>query len=394
MTADKCLHVHGKLRFHRPFSIHWNELRRTHKPERMIVRCFIMPFILSFVVLTTPAGAQTTKPSKKLIEFGWDEPDPAFMKKHIATMEKTPFNGTVFHLHSDFLWQSWGRRTFTEAELSAAIEDLTQTEFKKFRHNFLRFNVAPGNVDWFDDFSPVLNNARLAAKIARVGKAAGILFDIEQYNAQPFNFSKQRDEKTKTWKQYAAKARERGREVMTGFQQEFPDLVVFMTWSYSLPFKQTSGDQQKLGQVEYGLLKPFLDGMFDAARGKSKIVDGFESSYGYRTANQFSNVQTTMKQTVLPWMPDHERYLKHMSLGFGLWMDDDWRKKGWNERDHSKNHFTPQQFESSLKGALMASDEYVWIYTEKPRWWSEPEDKAVAIPIEYDRAVRRAIAME
>src|SRR5687768_13266008 len=62
--------------------------------------------------------AQTTR--KKLIEFGWDEPDPAFMRKHIAEMEKSPFDGTVFHINTDFLWQCWSKRAFTEAELQPA----------------------------------------------------------------------------------------------------------------------------------------------------------------------------------------------------------------------------------------------------------------------------------
>src|SRR3954451_1301335 len=29
---------------------------------------------------------------KKVIEFGWDEPDTAFLRKHIARMERTPFD--------------------------------------------------------------------------------------------------------------------------------------------------------------------------------------------------------------------------------------------------------------------------------------------------------------
>ena len=33
-----------------------------------------------------------------MIEFGWDEPDTAFMLKHVAEMEQTPFDGTVFHI--------------------------------------------------------------------------------------------------------------------------------------------------------------------------------------------------------------------------------------------------------------------------------------------------------
>ena len=36
-------------------------------------------------------------PQKHLIEFGWDVPDTAFLRRHIAQLERTPFDGCVFH---------------------------------------------------------------------------------------------------------------------------------------------------------------------------------------------------------------------------------------------------------------------------------------------------------
>ena len=33
---------------------------------------------------------------KQLIEWGWDEPDPAFMRAHLGEMERLPFDGVVF----------------------------------------------------------------------------------------------------------------------------------------------------------------------------------------------------------------------------------------------------------------------------------------------------------
>ncbi|MEO6434951.1 MAG: hypothetical protein ABIP55_04215, partial [Tepidisphaeraceae bacterium] len=341
----------------------------------------ILITLLAVALLSTYAAAQATPPStdssaqppahlvkkKKLIEFGWDEPDTVFLRRHHMTMEKTPFDGCVFHLPGDFLWQSWCKRTFTEAELAGALDDLRHTPTGKLTHNFLRFNVAPGEVDWFDDFSPVLANARLAARFAREGKAAGVLFDIEQYNFQLFDFRKQRDTKTKSWDQYAAQAKQRGREVMEAFQEGYPDLTVFLTFGYSLPYAQVKLDKTKLAEVDYGLLLPFLDGMFEAARGKSVIVDGFEISYGYKEPKQFNEAAVSMKQTVLPMIADAEKYRKHGSLGFGLWMDNDWRNKAWDERDVSRNHFMPEQFEQSLRKAMETADEYVWIYTETPK---------------------------
>jgi hypothetical protein len=48
--------------------------------------------------------------------------------------------------------------------------------------------------------------------------------------------------------------------------------------------------------------------------------------------------------------------------------------------------------ETALRAAIEQTDEYVWIYTEKPRWWSEkgPLDLPAAY-IETLRRVRRAL---
>ena len=71
--------------------------------------------------------AESGRP-RKLIEFGWDEPDTAFMRAHIAAMQATPFDGCVFHViyakpgggAGNFTWVCWGKRAFSEAELAAA----------------------------------------------------------------------------------------------------------------------------------------------------------------------------------------------------------------------------------------------------------------------------------
>src|SRR4051794_1391372 len=77
-----------------------------------------------------PAAAPASRPlsDKKLIEFGWDEPDTAFMRQHVAEMEATPFDGCVFHANylkgegeqaknaGGFTWECWGKRAFTAAE--------------------------------------------------------------------------------------------------------------------------------------------------------------------------------------------------------------------------------------------------------------------------------------
>ena len=70
-------------------------------------------------------------------------------------------------------------------------------------------------------------------------------------------------------------------------------------------------------------------------------------------------------------------------------MDYDWRGKGWDITDFSKNFYTPAEFEATVHTALKTADEYVWVYTEEPKWWtaSGNSDK---LPKEYADAVMRA----
>ena len=289
-------------------------------------------------------AAQDGVRRKKLIEFGWDEPDTAVLRKHVATMEKnTPFDGCVSHVawageagqRGNFTWEGWSARAFTEAELAQSLADLKATPFTRMRHNFLRFNVTPGDVDWFDDvaFAPVLNNAKLAAKLAHDGGGCdGVLFDIEQYNNKLFRYPDQKHAATKSWDDYAAQVRKRGREVMDAFQQGYPDGVVMLTFAYSLPHAQAGGNPAKLARVDYGLLAPLLDGMVDATAGEAKLVDGFELAYGYREPGQFRQAYQTMKSGVLPMVnADHAKYRKVTSFSFGVWLDFNWRKLGWDE---------------------------------------------------------------
>src|SRR5213593_4090494 len=89
--------------------------------------------------------AATPPAAKKLIEFGWDEPDTAFMLAHIGAMERMPFDGTVFHVtyrradgsRGRFSREAWGRRAFTTAELRRATDELARTPFRRFTENFL-----------------------------------------------------------------------------------------------------------------------------------------------------------------------------------------------------------------------------------------------------------------
>jgi hypothetical protein len=354
--------------------------------------------LLAVLILLGPSCAAAGEPDRprRLVEFGWDEPDTAFLRAHLAEMERTPFDGCVFHANyrdadgkvGNLAWEFWGRRAFTEEELSGAFDDLRALDPRRFRSNFLRFNVTPADLDWFDDFAAILTNARLAARHAREGHAAGILLDTEAYQGKLFDYRKQRHASSKSWDEYAEQARRRGREVMGAFQDGFADLTILLTFGVSLPWRQSDGGKRPLAECEEGLLVPFLDGLIAATKGRARLVDGHELSYGYRDPTRFAEAARTIKEGVLPLVADREAYGRVVSAGFGLWMDYDWREQGWNTDDPSRNYFTPEGFEASVRRALDEADEYVWIYTETPRWWSDAGGP-VKLPDAYAEALRR-----
>ncbi len=348
---------------------------------------------------TGPPAAPTAGPARKLIEFGWDEPGTSFLRAHLAEMERTPFDGCVFHVDTrspagapaSLTWQGWGKKTFSAEDATPARRDLeaVAASTKRFHDNFLRFNTTPADLEWFDDHAAVIANARLAAELARAGRARGILLDTEQYEGKLFDYRRQRDASRHSWAEYAVQARLRGCEVMTAMQEGYPGLTVFLTFGDSLVWKQSEGGKKPLAECSYGLLAPFLDGLIDAARDGTRIVDGHEPSYGYREAPSFIEARRTILRDAASLASDRAAFAKRVSAGFGLWLDYDWRKLGWNADDSSKNYFTPQGFETALRAALEQSDEYVWVYSETPRWWSE-KSAPVALPAAYSDAARRA----
>jgi hypothetical protein len=341
-------------------------------------------------------GHGGTRP-RKLIEFGWDEPDTGFLKKNQQVVERTPFDGCVFHVMSstagkpaeNFTWLCWGRRRFAEEELTAAFEDLRSISWTRFQHNLLRFNVTPGDLDWFDDFDAVLANARLAARLVRVGHCRGILLDTEQYEKGIFNYRKQRDGARKSWPEYADQARRRGREFMTALQEEAPDLTLMATFGPSLLWRQSQQGKKPLAECDYGLLVPFFDGMIDAARGQTLIVDGYELSYGFREQARFDQAYDAMRVKAADLMKVPDAYRRVVFAGFGIWLDNDWRRRGWKTDSPEANYFSPDRFQSALRAALERSDEFVWIYSETPRWWTD-SGKPKDLPAAYELSIRAA----
>lgn len=354
-------------------------------------RALVLLLAVLSLVTTLWAAGPTLRigPDKKLIEWGWDEPSPTFMRQNAARMDKLGFDGVIFHAEPvvngkpvNFAWACWGAQAFQYEQFAADVASLQACRFKRLTDNFLRFNVCPGEVDWTDDaaFAVVVNNARVAAKFARETGCKGFMFDVEMYGKPLFDYRQALHRDTLSFADYEQVLRRRGEEFMRAVNAEYPDITMLLTFAYSIT--GYAGDRAK---APYGLLKPFLDGMFAAAAEKTVIVDAWEGAYPYRWHKQFASAYQTVREKLATVTGAPAAYRKHVQVGFGVWLDMDWRRYGWHTDDFTKNYFTPEEFAYSLFCALNTADRYVWVYTEKPRWWTYVE-----VPVAYRAALRRA----
>ena len=356
--------------------------------------------VVAALALVSAAAIGAPSPGKKkLIEFGWGEPDTRFMHDHIDQLQASPFDGCVFHVNyrlpngteRNFSWDVWGRNRIPPAVLDSARADLMATHFGRFNQNFLRVNVTPGDLDWFEDYSAVMANLEHAARLAKAGGCPGIMFDDEPYKNEIWNFHTQMKLHPTSSDSLSAQVRLRGGEAMKALERGFPGLTVFLTFGYSEAWSESVGYRKPLSDTRYALLVPFLDGMFGAASDSVVIVDGHEGSYPYRDPALFAARADSMRHAARRLAARPERYSRLLSVGFGIWLDVHAETVGWHPDHPDSNYFSPKAFAVSVQAALDHADQYVWIYSQVPRWWT-PEGGRQKLPAAYDsvlRAVRR-----
>jgi hypothetical protein len=369
-------------------------------------RILSVGLVLALVVLAdaacvaraAKAPAQSSTPrTKYLIEMGWDEPDPAFMRRNLAQLEASPFDGCVFHvddLKADtrpgrFTWEVWGSRRFSERDVAPALADLQATPFHRFQQNFLRLNVTPGNVDWFDDHSTIWSNLTLAASVARRGRTAGIFLDTEAYEGKLWTYDTQRDARSKSYEDYCKQARKRGGEAMRALEKGWPGLTVFVTMGVVYPWVWAGAKKEKIRYEHWALLGPFMDGMISAASDSVRIVDGMEASYYVKDPKKIDDYHEYMTKQALDFVSDKKKYPKLVSRSFGIWMDHNSPIFKWHVDRPDSNYRPPAQLQAVVRRALERADDYVWVYSQTPFWWSD-QGKPLRLPPAYDKALREA----
>ncbi|MBI3923095.1 MAG: hypothetical protein HY318_16865, partial [Armatimonadetes bacterium] len=305
-------------------------------------------------------------------------PDPGYLQTHLAAMEALPFDGLVFNISNRvgyFADEALGRKPFTYSDIEADVKVMKSLPFRKLTENYLRLDIAPVDYDWFDDvaWKRASEGFRMSARAAKESGVAGIMFDTEQYGPQPFNYMLQAKRAERSFDDYCAQARRRGREAMQAMRSEFPGLRLMMTFGPSSAFD--AARKAPLFVTGFGLLPAFFDGMLEAAKDEV-IIDAFEGAYGYRKAEQYVRARALIRDEAANLSKTREAYRSRMKVGFGVWPSGSEKLLA---DDFTKNAFTPEELEHALCYAREQSDGTIWVYGGGINWFNCPKEYLSAI---------------
>ena len=356
-------------------------------------------------LLTLAACAEAAEQREpKLVYYGFDSPRPELFAREVAALEAadTPIDGTAidFRLYLDdgnfvrpfqrvfagsledlSLPGPYQRRWFERG-----IRAMRSASPTRITSNFLRVQSRPGSVDWFDDagWRQIVENFRFAAYAAKASGMEGMFFDPEPYvdGFAQFEYLIQTGFGERDFDEYAAQARQRGRQTMRAMRSEFPDITILSLFlnSYAVVPRFRSSpawglDDPKLALVRhpYALLPYFLDGWLDAAGPDTTIVDGNERAYYYNSSVEFDAVARLIENegAELVSARNREKYRRQVQVGSAVFMDA--------YEESFPDRFQPvlpdgtswaELFRQNVADALRTTDEYVWLYAEGGRLWS------------------------
>ena len=355
------------------------------------------------------AAEPSASSEKKVIYYGWNTRDSAYVRAHWQEMERMPFDGIAISIALDRAlptvgngstgnllgWNIFGPTAFSPDAFRAAIADLQQPAWTHFTDNFLPLAIASRDQDhglsWFDEarWAVIENNWRVLLTIAREGGCRGLMLDPEQYDyeCELFNYQHHRAQRDdRPFADYTARARERGRQLGAAMRELFPDITICLLYGYTLPARELRrGQNPETGR--YALMPAFLDGLIESSAPGAKFADLWEFGHRYKKAEQFL---TARNEIQIPKPASGQTQRAVVTAGMSLRIDYGLPRARWQTENPERNYFSPIRFKQALRGALEASDRYVWIYSEDgPQFFPMKR-----LPWPYVRAMRKARRVE
>ncbi|MHB8997822.1 MAG: sugar-binding protein [Armatimonadota bacterium] len=359
-------------------------------------RLICLAFVLNCFIGSAFAQPGRLPATKKLIEYGWDVPTPEYVAANIREMEKRPFDGIIMRTAGQGRGNIFSGGRWDPKEYADDMKAMSSIKWGKFKHNFLMM-YSRSEMDWFSDsdWDAVLSNVNLMAQIAKAG-GCSLAFDAEPYGKNPWLWSDQKQGKTKTYAEYSAKARQRGKQFAETVGKIIPDNVTLTFFTYSLfrsemAMLDPARREQALAGHSYSLYVPFLNGYLEGMGPRMTLTDGNEPSYYYDSSEKYLDAFHMMRQSALNLIPRPlvPKFQTQTQASQALYMDFVFAKVNW--KNIQALYLSPEEqakwFEHNVYWALKTTDEYVWLYSEKMDWWKNKD-----VPPGMEEAIIKARA--
>ena len=337
----------------------------------------------------SPRRVRFPRPGRKIIVYGWELGfrEVSDIRRNAQVMQRQPFDGIMFSLFHkglarDKAFIHSGR--LTDAQLAPAVKELAAIRWTTFTDNFLMVkagekfleNGEPDRMDWFDDrqWETICHNIGVMTRAAVATRCVGLGFDPEPYHTSAWNYDQAGSRKpqphrdTKTFAEYVAVVRRRGGQYMQAIQSEMPGVRIFNLYqAIRIP-------PSELAETIYSLYPAFINGMLDVAGPNVRFIDGNEYGFSLLTRGDYTNAYVNVKERKLALIDpkNRETYRRQVQVSVPIYLDDIFgshKKRRW-----IGTYLTPENkqklFEHKLFQALDAVDEYVWVYGERPAWFS------------------------
>lgn len=359
---------------------------------------------ISFGLTAAPATEEEmfqqfekTKTKKMILMQVWMDRTPDVILKNMNVI-KQAYDGVFLELygygHKDPKGATASSRRIMQKDFEFKYEwfknevpKMQKIAANGLKHSFIGTCVRYGDLDWFNDehWRIACANYGLMARLAREGGLAGIEFDAEMYADKIFNYQPYCG---KSRHQIWMKARERGKQWITEIQKNYPGITIFCIFLHSLNY-ETLGTAYNNAYSQGNLFVPFLNGILDGLDPETKLIEGNEF-YTYKASSKrhfnFARAQERMlfNSQILP--ENRAKARAQIEYAPAIYMDayffsqknsNAYHKEVYDVMSPGLEWNDPARMKAVYKNfaeAVNRSDEYVWVYQERPRYWS-PEKK-------------------
>jgi hypothetical protein len=326
-----------------------------------------------------PVAEESLDPSaanKKLIQVDWNPVTPSFFADNLVTMETKPFQGIIVSLSVS--GDIFKKTAYPTSAYSSDRADLATVKANatKLRSNFLRIDTRQEETwSWLNqsDWNAAKTNVQNFALSAKAGGFKGFWFDAEAYGFSPWVYTPARYQ-GKSFTEVSRVVRNRGKEFMNTVQAQLPNAVMMFPWFLSAARYGIENYGETRQTSTYALFIPFVEGMIEVANSGVTFVDGNEFSYDYAFAKEYDDsirYSKTSKSLLLDSL--EAKYASQSRMAQSIYVDGlmniytSPRFFGFYFASDSERR---KKYEHAVYHSLRSSDEYVWVYSEQPEWWT------------------------